>query len=212
MQAIERPVMMPDWIAILIFSSLFFLVALKILDTKRFYGSITSLINLGGVMEAEIQEKKSFFSLYDFCFTVFSVINITLVLYLINQKYQVSTEIFYIDLSYMVLGYLFGRFLLEYSLVQVFKLTTELKPFLIAKKNYLYAISVAFWALSVIYLYGNQSVLSLLILTFLLFITRWVLLLNTNKKLIVSKLFYFILYLCAFEIAPLLIIYKLITQ
>jgi hypothetical protein len=38
------------------------------------------------------------------------------------------------------------------------------------------------------------------------------LLLRNHQKLIISKLFYFILYLCALEIAPYLIIYKFLIK
>ncbi|NQV78269.1 MAG: DUF4271 domain-containing protein, partial [Lutibacter sp.] len=50
-------------------------------------------------------------------------------------------------------------------------------------------------------------------ITFLVFllvlILRYVLILLNNKKLIFNNLFYFILYLCALEIAPLIIVLKL---
>ena len=51
------------------------------------------------------------------------------------------------------------------------------------------------------------NITAVLVLAFL--VLRYLLLILNNKKLILSGFFYFILYLCALEIAPLIIFLKL---
>jgi len=54
--------------------------------------------------------------------------------------------------------------------------------------------------------------LGLAIYTVFLLLLKYIQLLRENQKLIFSKLFYFILYLCALEILPLIVVFKIILN
>jgi hypothetical protein len=47
---------------------------------------------------------------------------------------------------------------------------------------------------------------------FFFFLLRTVILLVKNNKLVIESLFYFIVYLCTLEIAPVLLIYKVVVN
>ncbi|MEN8766771.1 MAG: DUF4271 domain-containing protein [Polaribacter sp.] len=71
---------------------------------------------------------------------------------------------------------------------------------------------MALWVFPALILFHFTTIPKKMFLVFfmLLFILKVVLLFVNNKNLILSKLFYIILYICAFEIAPLFLLFKLI--
>jgi hypothetical protein len=70
-------------------------------------------------------------------------------------------------------------------------------------------LSFAFFIAIILFFYTGLKVQFLAYFVIILFLIRIVFHLINNKKLILSKLFYFILYFCAFEIAPLFVLFKL---
>jgi hypothetical protein len=112
-----------------------------------------------------------------------------------------------------VILYFGFRFVLGFSLAYVLNLTNVYKKILFEKINYFNALIL--WIipplLFLIYTDKNQNLFLwiTIILLVILLILRYGLILNNNKYLIFKNLLYFILYLCALEIAPLLIILKL---
>ena len=78
-----------------------------------------------------------------------------------------------------------------------------------------YLSNLMLWSLPLILLsfylqFFKSATLKITILFFIIMLVfRYVLLLINNKKLILNNLFYFILYICTLEIAPLILILKL---
>jgi len=87
--------------------------------------------------------------------------------------------------------------------ILLFELKQSISLFLISKRGFLYSISLGLLFLNIIYFYSFQNKYLLITGVGLLFLVRFLMILMINKNLIIKELFYFILYLCAFELAPL---------
>lgn len=219
LQAAERVLISDNWIAILFVFCFLLLFLLKLFDAEKMRGYSLSIFNKGFI-EITSEEKQSLFSLFHIGFIGFSFLSISLTVYFFLVHYQEKTVFSLLEYSQIasyVLVYIFGRNILELLLIRILEIKQLLGYFFVSKRSYLYSISIGIFFLNLIYFYGFErigSVLSGIILLLsgiiLLFAIRFVLILINNKNLIIKELFYFILYLCAFEIAPLLILFKLI--
>ena len=214
MQAIDKLLTTPNWVSAFIFVSLVLLVLLKQLNQHRFRNTVTSLFNKGS-LEIEIEESSSTFNVYSVLFTLFSFIIISLLLYLLVSEivgFKEYTLNNFLSFSFLVVCYMMGRFFLEFCLIHILDLKLKLKFFFLSKRIFLYAISVVICFLLILFVYSNLNHNVFFMIATVLFFIRFLSILVINKNLIFSHLFYFILYLCAFEIAPLLILYKMITK
>lgn len=212
MQALERDILSNNWITLLFVFSLLLIFLLKLFKASKLQGYTTSIFNKGFV-EIENQEKNTTFSFFHIVFTLFSFLSISVTTYLLLKSYRSNSQLeflSYIELASFILIYVLARYIIEFLITSLFQIKNTLSYFFLSKRSYLYSISVGLFALNTIYYYGFQRFEFLLYGTILLFAIRLVLILNNNKKLIVKELFYFILYLCAFEIAPLFVLFKLI--
>jgi hypothetical protein len=218
-QAAERVLISDNWVAILFVFCLLLLFLLKLFDAEKMRGYALSIFNKGFV-EITSEEKQSMFSLFHLGYIGFSFLSISLTVYFFLVHYQEKTVyslLEYSQIASYVLVYIFGRNVLELLLIKILDIKQLLGYFFVSKRSYLYSISVGVFFLNVIYFYGFERVetdfsgiILLLSGIILLFAIRFVFILTNNKNLIIKELFYFILYLCAFEIAPLLILFKLI--
>ena len=211
-QALERVVIDNSWITILLVCLLACIFLLRGLSLERLKGNLTSLTN-NSFIEVEIEDNTSFFNTFKNVIFLFSVFVISLFTYKVFVYYVASAKQgFYIYLQ--VLSFVFVYFvvkrLLEISFSFLFKINKELKFFLVSKSSYLYSISFFLLIAIVLEEYSQLNTYFLVYFAGILFLLRFVLHVFRNKKLIFSKLFYFILYLCAFEIAPLFILFKLL--
>ena len=211
-QALERTIIDTDWITILLVGLLACVFLLKGLSITRLKGNAFSIINKGFI-ETEIEENYSFFNLFQSVIYIFSMIILSLLMYNILLFYTVSIEQgFY---SFMkVLGLVFSYFsikwLLEFLFSLLFKIDKQVKFFLFSKSSYLYSVSFILLIGIVLVEYSQLNTRFLVYFSALLFSIRFIIHVARNKKLIFSELFYFILYLCTFEIAPLFILFKLL--
>ena len=212
MQATERILLSNNWIAILFVFCLLVMFLLKLFNAKKMKGYALSIFNKGFV-EIKSQEKNSVFSFFDMGFIGFSFLSISLTIYFVIIHYQEKTIfslVEYSKISSYVLIYMIGRNFLEAVLMRLLAIKEVLGHFFLSKRSYLYSISIGLFFLNVVYFYGFQRITFLLSGIALLFAIRLILILVNNKNLIIKELFYFILYLCAFEIAPLFLLFKLI--
>lgn len=211
-QALDRVVIDNNWITILLVCLLACVFLLRGLSLVRLRSCVSSLINTNFV-ETEIEENSSFFNPFKILIFIFSVLVISLLVYKTYLYYSASVfDDFYIFLKLfgVIFTYFIIKRLLEVLLSSLFKIRKKLNFFLISKSVYLYAISFLLLIAIVLEEYSQLNMLFLVCFSVVLFSFRFILHLVSNKKLVFSELFYFILYLCAFEIAPLFLLFKLL--
>jgi hypothetical protein len=129
---------------------------------------------------------------------------------------QKTDWILYIQIATFLLYFILGKFLIEKIVATSFNIDEFVSLFNLQKATYRTYIGVLILPINAILFYSDnipKSVplviigISLCISLFSYFIS-----IKTYQNVIISKLFYFILYLCALEIAPYYFMYYWITK
>jgi len=206
-----------DWISLIFFTILIILVIVKIVFDDRLYQLSVLFFSKKYLSIYYNKEKTNVFNWFQFSLFFVQLLTISLFLSLLINYFQpnlgtLNYQLF-IKISGGVLLYFGVRYLAGSFLGFIFDLKLVNRKIIFEKTSYFNGLTISLlpFLLFLVYSKHNQLIflkISIFIVTLLL-IWRYVLLLKINKKLIFSNLFYFILYLCTLEIAPLLIILKL---
>ena len=211
MQAIERIEISNNWVTIVYLICLFLLVVLKTQNHQKIF-EYSRAFFLKGFIEKKVEERTSFFNGFNMVLFVFSVLVFSLFFFYISEwiipEIENSFQV-YLKVSALVFGYLTVFIILDFTLCHLLEIKPRLAHFIAAKLVYLYTIALLLFPFLILKTFSFLNVYVLLSAFSLFFIISFVLTFINNKNLIINKLFYFILYLCALEIAPLLIIYKI---
>jgi hypothetical protein len=211
LQALEKIITTKSWVTALIMLLFLGVVLLKALDTNRLKGSVFSLFNINFI-ESESEENTSFFNVFKIVIFLFTVIVLSLLAYRFKTyRLSINATSFssYLPVFLSLLSYFLIKRTLEYLLFYLFLIKRDVRFFIVSKVNYLHTITFLLYAAIVLSEYISFKQVYLFYFAALLFIVRFVIHIVSNKNLIFNKLFYFILYICAFEIAPLFILFKM---
>ena len=213
MEAVQRDVLSNNWIVLIFIFSIGILFFLKIFNTDKLKGYATSIFNKGFI-EIEAEENYFRFSFFHVGFSFFFLLMLTVSIYLtMHQNFQKEAFLFldYLQVSKYVLLCLTVRYVVDFLLIILFEIRDSLVTyFFFSRRSYSYSISLGLLILNIFYFYTFNSYYFLIFGIIALFSIRYLLILYYNKNLIIKELFYFILYLCAFELAPLFVLFKLI--
>ncbi|TXD49883.1 DUF4271 domain-containing protein [Polaribacter sp. IC073] len=211
MQALEKIAVNTNWIPIVLVFLFAIIAVLKVLDAEKLKGYVFALFNRGFI-EDEVEEDTSFFSFFYSLLFVFSSTVLALCLSLLISEKKADYSLDFSSFS-TILGVVFGYFivksLLEVALMKLFLIKKQVRFYIVSKFSYLYSISFFLLIFFVIFQFSPLNASTFRYIAFGLFFLRFVFHLGNNKNLIFSELFYFILYICAFEIAPLITLFKL---
>ncbi|MDC1431536.1 DUF4271 domain-containing protein [Polaribacter sp.] len=211
MQAIEKIDISTNWVTLIFLVLLFSVFLLKGFHRTKLKEYFFAFFNKGFIF-SEIEERASLlnrFSVVLFFFTTgtFGLLTFFLMNYF-SQEVFLEISLFWKTLLFFV-GYLTVKRILEKLFVILFSIQTETVSFLTAKSIYTHTISL--WTFPVLILFFYAALPNQILFGFILFlfVIKLGLLFANNKNLILSKLFYIILYICAFEIAPPFLLFKL---
>ena len=211
MQAIEKIDISTNWVTLIFMVLLLCVFLLKGFHRTKLKEYFFAFFNKGFIV-SEIEERASLlnrFSVVLFFFTTgtFGLLTFFLMNYF-SQEVFLEISLFWKTLLFFV-GYLTVKRILEKLFVILFSIQTETVSFLTAKSIYTHTISLWTFPLLILFFYAalpNQILFGFILF---LFVIKLALLFANNKNLILSKLFYIILYICAFEIAPPFLLFKL---
>ena len=212
MEALQRSVLSTNWITLIFVFSLTVLFFLKLFKTAKLKG-YASAIFYKGFLEIEVEEGYSPVTFFHIGFSFFSFLMLSITTFFLINQYKQSNVFLFADYflsSYYVFIFMIVRSLVAFLLLLLFEVKKQLSFFMIFKRGYLYSISVGLFFLNVFYFYSFQNQFFLFSGFVLFFLVRFLLILINNKNLIIKELFYFILYICAFELAPLFVLFRLI--
>ena len=209
MEALHRSVLSNNWITLIFVFSILLLFLLKLFTTTKLKGYTAALFNKGFV-EIEAEESYFSFSFFHLGFSLFTCWMLSITIFLTVKQDSVFLFEDYLLYTFYLFSYVILRFLAVFALFSVFQFTSKLSFFMTSKRAYLYSISIALLFLNVFYFYAFQNQYLLFTGLTVLFSLRFSLIVINNKNLIIRELFYFILYLCAFELAPLFVLFRLI--
>ena len=211
MQALEKIVINTNWVSFILVFLFAIIAILKIIDAEKLKGYVFALFNKS-FLEDEVEEDTSFFSSFYSLLFLFSCTILALIISLLiserNEDFSFSFSFFL-----LVLGIIFSYFtlksILELLIVRLFLINKQVRFYVVSKFGYLYSISFFLLVLFVLFQFGPLNFSFFITIASGLFFLNFVFHVFNNKNLVFSKLFYYILYLCAFEISPLLIMFKL---
>ena len=212
MQALEKIVINTNWISIILVFLFAIIAVLKIIDSNKLKGYVFAVFNKGFI-EDEVEENTSFFSSFYSLLFIFSSVVLALVISFLVAETNKNTS-FSVSSFFLILGIIWSYFtiksLLEIGVIRLFFIKKEVRFYVVSKFGYLYSISFFLLILFVLFRFGPLNLSFFKAVTLGFFFLKFVFQVVNNKNLVFGKLFYFILYLCAFEIAPLLIMFKLV--
>ena len=211
MQALERIDFSNNWITLVFILCLLLLFVLKTLNSQQFF-EYSRAFFLKGFIEKKVEERASFFTAFNVILYVFSVLVYALFFTHLVSIFSVDITInfqLYLKITGIVFGYYSIFKFLDFLLCSLLEVRHQLANVIAAKLGYSYNIALFLFPFLLLTTYSFLNIYGLLSVFIILFTLSFVLSFINNKNLIISKLFYFILYLCALEITPLLIIYKI---
>lgn len=124
--------------------------------------------------------------------------------------------VLFVQLFTLLTVFILSKFLIEKIIAETFNIEEVIEHFNLQKVSYRTYIGLLLFPVSVLLFYGNYQSNSLyfIIIGILLALNAitYLLSLKIYQNLLIPKMFYFILYLCALEIAPYYFVYYLMTK
>lgn len=212
MNTIERVIAQTDWITIVVFVSVLFLVIAKGLFYNRFMSFMVLPFNSKYIFV--YNKKNKLFNWFHIFMTLFSVINLSLFLYFAYQIFYItvpkSDPLVYSIILGITLIFVLLKILLQLGNGFIFNSNRNISEFIFKKLSYFNYSGLLMFASNIFLCFvakGSKTVFFISIFLILLMnVIGWVTVVKNHQKYLAANFFYFILYLCALEIAPYLII------
>ena len=218
-EGIEKISATSNWITLVFLAVLILIAVLQFNFTERF-SKLFSLVYSEKYYTDYIKTRPLIFNWFHVIFFLIILFNISLSIYFalnaisspeIDSQFYFYFQIFSLTLVYFILRYFIG-----FLLGNLFELEEGQNYFTFLKMSNLALISVMIFPLLILtnysvgyfhkFLITFGIVASLAIALFRYFV------LIKNEKLSFNNLFYLFLYLCALELAPFIVIYKLFVE
>ena len=206
-----------DWAFIVFFLSLVLVVFIKSSFEKRFYDF--SRIILSDKYHRIYKDSSNILSLFTIFIFIINIISLAFFIQLVAVHYgeAIKTDwIFFIRIATLLSVFILVKYLIEKIVATIFGIEELMDEYNLSKVNYRTYIGLLLLPISIIMYYNNWLsdlfVVPLLFILLLISLFTYIITLIRYQNLVISKLFYFILYLCAFEIAPYYFIYYLIKK
>jgi hypothetical protein len=212
MEPILREIATVDWITIIIFSSVLFLVLAKSLFYSRFLNFI--ILPFNNKYLFLYNKKDRLMNWFHIFFTVFQLLNFSLFLYLavtiLVPDQTLQSPLLYLIILGLVFLFLFLKILIQMGNSFVFNNQKIISEIIFKKITYLNYSSLIMFVANVILTYvlinSKMVVITGSVLVLMILSVGWITIIKSHLKFLTNYFFYFILYLCALEIAPIIII------
>ncbi|WP_298489155.1 DUF4271 domain-containing protein [uncultured Maribacter sp.] len=216
MEPIFRTTGTLDWITILLFSSLLFIIIAKSLFYTRFLNYIILPFNNKYIFMYNKKEKlMNWFNVF---FTLFQIINFSLFLFfawcIISQPHPDQKIFGYFIILGTVVLFQIIKFILQIGNGFIFSNIKLFSELVFKKISYLNYSAILMFIANIILCYILKESKTVVYITVVLILIingiGWITVLKNHQKFITHNFFYFILYLCALEIAPFVIMGSLL--
>ena len=211
-EAILRNQNAEDWITIILFSSIFFMVLAKTTYYSRFLNYIILPFNNKYIFL--YQKKDKLFNWFNIFFSIFQLLNFSLFIYFVNKiffqfpgKEQIGL---YILIFTSLFLFLVIKLLLQFGNGFIFNANKTISEIVFKKLSYLNYSGIVLLFANLILNYVLQESKAVIFISILLVLIinaiGWITTLRNHQKFLASNFVYFILYLCALEMAPIIIV------
>lgn len=212
MNPIQHSVESLDWMTLMLFVSMLVLAMVKYLFGNKFFSFMILPFNNKYIM-LNSKKGRQLLNWFHILFTIFQIINFSLFVFLIQKAFgkpsQDGLVLFLVIMGLLVLFQL-AKILFQYGKAFVFNTTVLISDLLFNKTSYFNYSSLVMFVGNLILIYILKDSKAVIYITTVLILSINIIglikLLKNYQKAIIPYFFYFILYLCTLEIAPLVII------
>lgn len=212
MESVVRVFENIDWITIVLGLSLLILILNKLFFYARFMSFISLPFNNKYIFI--YGRKDIIFNWFNILWSLFMGLNLTLFLYhtfkILEFLKTQSAILTYLTIFGLLVLFFIIKIALQLINAQIFNSNTIIEQYIFKKISYLnYSSLIMFFTNTLLaYVLPGSMFIVYIALIFIIVINifGWVNLLKTHRNFITSNFFYFILYLCALEISPLVIL------
>jgi hypothetical protein len=211
---INRDIISQDWITFLLVGCVILYAISKYFYPQRFQEFILlPITNKYFLVQGKNNEIRHPFNILLF---VAQIISVSLFIYLViktaDPAIVEANKWIYVQICTGYAGFILVKYYLEKIVSTVFRLEPLVNQYLYEKITYRNLLAIAIFLINLAFFYIFEPSLALLIIFFgILILINAVSMFysyKTNGKMIFRNFFYFILYLCALEISPYFILYK----
>ncbi len=213
MQNIHRTIESLDWITFILVGCVILVTVLRVVYPKRFDDFIKLPIsNNYFLTKGKFEELKHPFSVLFFLIQVLTLSLFVFLFFL--EKRELSATIF-IKITLASFTFILIKTCIEKLIGSIFDIETIINNYIFTKLSYRNFISLFLIVLNFIFYFSVEPTMLLLFIFsgFIVLLNLFILFINYKnyRSLIFSNFFYFLLYICALEISPYLILYKVIV-
>ncbi|WP_367183196.1 DUF4271 domain-containing protein [uncultured Aquimarina sp.] len=216
MEVITREIISTDWITIVILMCFVLLATAKLMNSARF-SEFVMLFNTNKYIVLN-QKGNKLSTFFNGILILVQVLSVSLFIYLCLDVLQWESGtvdmILYLKIAALYFFVLISKILIEKIVSTIFSIEILIEDYLFYKVSYRNFLGVILLPLNLLFIYtAKPSKIVLIALLVCLLILNLMILFSVYKKnenIILNHSFYFILYLCALEIAPYFMLYKLI--
>ena len=215
MEVTERLINSNDWITIILMIVVALFVFNKLNNNERF-NKIQSILFNNTYINDYSKSTPLLLNNFHIVFFIISGTIISLIAFsFLEMKHIIADSdgiMYFLKIFVFVMIFMVLRAIIGYWIGVLFEKEQEQLYITFIKMSYLVNFCFAVFPFLVISFYVDSQLYKSLFFigSILLLLFYYFLILKENQKLIFSNIFYFILYLCALEISPLVIIYKTI--
>lgn len=218
-EGFERIVTTSDWIT-LFFLVILLLISILQLNFQSRFNKLFSLIYSEKYYTDFLKTRPLIFNRFHVIFFFIIIFNISLFFYLIFKEYKMDQMhddfITYVKILTLTIAYVGLRYFIGILISGILDLSDQHNYFTFLKISNLSLLSILSFPF-IILVYYSIGLFHKFLITFSLValvgfgLFRYFVLIR-NEKLGFSNLFYLFLYLCALEIAPIIVVYKLFVD
>ena len=210
MRYINRIIESLDWVTLIMVGCILIIAILKVIYPKRFNDFIRLPVsNNYFLAKGKSEELRHPFSILLF---VIQLISISLFVNLFFLEKGKANVLLFLQILFVVFVFIIVKTSIEKIIGTIFSIEKLIDHYIYEKLSYRNFLSLLLIITNLIFYFSIKPDLNtLLILTGILFLVNMLILSYSYKNyrsLIFSNLFYFLLYICALEISPYLILYK----
>ncbi len=206
-----------DWATLVFVFSIAFVVIAKSAFESRFNDFIRLIVS--DKYTKIYKESSHLMSGFNLLLVIVNLISLSFFIQLITFHLGLGEKtdwILFIRSFTLLTVFILSKFLIEKIIATVFGIEEIIEQFNLQKVTFRTYIGLLLLPVSIFLYYSNcitySTILAIIIILLTVNLLTYFISLKNYQNIIFSKFFYFILYLCALEIAPYYFIYYLITK
>jgi hypothetical protein len=216
-ELIPRIVENKDWITILFVIAILLIAVTKAVFENRFRDFMNLLVN--DKYLKIYKDSSNLMSWFTVLLFFVQLISLSFFLQLVLSYFGYTTKtnwITFIQIITFLSFFTLSKFLIEKIVATSFNIESFVEQFNLFKVSYRTYIGLLLLPVNIVMYYTNimnsYAIISTIVILLTINTVTYMVSLKNYQKLLLSKLFYFILYLCALEIAPYYFMYYVIAK